>query len=113
MLDADTHMEIAYRRLEELGLEATAQGITLLNNWAVVNHRAGDVRRAEQLAERALALAGPGERSAFLLMNRARALELREGLPRRRPAFARPSGPRRTRSRCPRWWAPRPARHPS
>jgi eukaryotic-like serine/threonine-protein kinase len=77
MLDADTHMEMAYRRLEELGLEATAQGVTLLNNWAVVNLAAGDVRRAEQLAERALALAGPGERSAFLLLNRARALELR------------------------------------
>ena len=77
MLDADTHMEMAYRRLEELGLEATAQGVTLLNNWAVVNLAAGDVRRAQQLAERALALAGPGERSAFLLMNRARALELR------------------------------------
>ena len=49
--------------------------MTLLNNWAVINERAGDARRAQELSERALELAGRDGRSPFLLLNRARALE--------------------------------------
>jgi serine/threonine-protein kinase len=75
MGDADTHLSTAYRRLQELGLAGSPQGVTLLNNWAVLNERAGDVRRAQELTEQALALGGPGGRSAFLLLNLARTLE--------------------------------------
>ena len=75
MAEADQHFAAAYARQQELGVEASAHTVTLLNNWAVINERAGDVQRALELAERALELAGTEGRSPFLLVNRARALE--------------------------------------
>jgi tetratricopeptide (TPR) repeat protein len=75
MAEADDQFAAANARQQEIGLGASAQAVTLLNNWAVINERAGDARRAQELAERALALAGAEGRSPFLLMNRARALE--------------------------------------
>ena len=75
MAEADDQFATAYARLQELGQGASTHAVTLLNNWSVINQRAGDARRAFELAERALELAGVEGRSPFLLMNRARALE--------------------------------------
>ena len=75
MAEADDQFAAAYARLQELGQGASTHAVTLLNNWSVINLRAGDARRAQELAERALELAGADGRSPFLLMNRARALE--------------------------------------
>ena len=75
MAEADQHFAAAYERQQELGVGASAHAVTLLNNWAVINERAGDVPRALDLIERALELAGAEGRSPFLLMNRARFLE--------------------------------------
>ena len=75
MAEADQHFAAAYARQQELGVGASAHTVTLLNNWAVINERAGDVRRALELVERALELAGAEGRSPFLLVNRARSLE--------------------------------------
>jgi len=75
MAEADAHFAAAHERMQALGQGSSAHAVTLLNNWSVINERAGDARRAQELAERALALAGPNGRSPFLLFNRARALE--------------------------------------
>jgi tetratricopeptide (TPR) repeat protein len=75
MAEADRHFAAAFARVQSLGQERTPQAVTLLNNWAVVNERAGDARRMLELAEQALALAGPDGASPFLLINRGRALE--------------------------------------
>ena len=75
MAEADQHFAAAYARQQELGVEASAHTVTLLNNWSVINERAGDVQRALELAERALELAGTEGRSPFLLVNRARSFE--------------------------------------
>jgi serine/threonine-protein kinase len=75
MAEADDQFAAAYARQQELGQGASTHAVTLLNNWSVINLRAGDARRAQELAERALELAGAEGRSPFLLMNRARALE--------------------------------------
>ena len=61
--------------MQALDSASSAHAVTLLNNWAVINERAGDARRAQELGERALELAGREGRSPFLLLNRARALE--------------------------------------
>ena len=73
--EADRHFAAAYELQQALGQGSSAHAVTLLNNWAVINERAGDSRRAQELSERALELAGRDGRSAFLLLNRARALE--------------------------------------
>ena len=75
MAEADEQFAAAYERQQALGVGASAHTVTLLNNWAVINERAGDARRALELIERALELAGAEGRSPFLLMNRARFLE--------------------------------------
>jgi eukaryotic-like serine/threonine-protein kinase len=75
MAEADDQFAAAYARQQELGQGASTHAVTLLNNWSVINLRVGDARRAFELAERALELAGAEGRSPFLLMNRARALE--------------------------------------
>jgi tetratricopeptide (TPR) repeat protein len=75
MAEADAHFAAAHERMQALGQGSSAHAVTLLNNWSVINERAGDARRAQELAERALALAGTKGRSPFLLINRARALE--------------------------------------
>ena len=73
--EADRHFAAAYELQQALGQGTSAHAVTLLNNWAVINERAGDARRAQELSERALELAGRDGRSPFLLLNRARALE--------------------------------------
>ncbi len=73
--EADRHFAAAYELMQALGQGTSAHAVTLLNNWAVINERAGDARRAQELSERALELAGRDGRSPFLLLNRARALE--------------------------------------
>lgn len=85
LAEADRHFAAAFAALEALGQGSSAHAVTMLNNWAVVNERAGDVRQSLALAERALTLAGDAGRSPFLVINRARALEhlgrLQEALP--------------------------------
>lgn len=85
LAEADRHFAAAFAAMEALGQGSSAHAVTMLNNWAVVNERAGDVRQSLALAERALALAGDAGRSPFLVINRARALEhlgrLEEALP--------------------------------
>ena len=73
--EADRHFAAAYELQQALGQGSSAHAVTLLNNWAVINERAGDARRAQELSERALELAGRDGRSPYLLLNRARALE--------------------------------------
>lgn len=76
MAEADRHFAAAFAQLEALGQSRSPQGITMLNNWAVINERAGDPQRALWLAERALSSgADATARSPFILINRARALE--------------------------------------
>jgi eukaryotic-like serine/threonine-protein kinase len=75
MAEADEQFAAAYAQQQTLGQGASTHAVTLLNNWSVINQRAGDARRSQELAERALELAGVEGRSPFLLMNRARALE--------------------------------------
>ncbi len=75
MAEADQHFAAAYERQQALGVGASAHTVTLLNNWAVINVGGGDVRRALELVEQALELAGAEGRSPFLLNNRARSLE--------------------------------------
>jgi serine/threonine-protein kinase len=75
MAEAERHFAAAFARVQALGQGNTPHAVTLLNNWAVINERAGDARRSLQLVEQALALAGPDGVSPFLLLNRGRALE--------------------------------------
>jgi serine/threonine-protein kinase len=75
MAEAERHFAAAFARVQALGQGKTPQAVTLLNNWAVINERAGDARRTLQLADQALALAGPDGVSPFLLLNRGKALE--------------------------------------
>jgi serine/threonine-protein kinase len=87
MVEAEAHLSTAYRRLQDLGHGATVNAVTLLNNWAVLNDRAGDARSAQELAEQALSLAGADGRSAFVIMNRARAVEAQGRLDEAQAAY--------------------------
>lgn len=76
MAEADRHFAAAFACLEALGQARSAQGVTMLNNWAVINERAGDAQRALWLADRALSFgADETARSPYIVINRARALE--------------------------------------
>ena len=76
MAEAERYFGEAYAMFEAIGREGSARGLNVLNNWSVINERAGDARRALALADRALA-SGTTEapRSPFIVSNRARALE--------------------------------------
>jgi len=73
MAEADQHFAAAAARFEGLGLSSSPHFVTLLNNWGVINDRAGDIRQSLLLTQRALRVAGDGARSPFVVCNLARA----------------------------------------
>ncbi len=79
MVEADRHFEAALSRLAAQGQEHSPSAIAWMNNWAVVSERAGDLRRALDLYDRALAQAAQDApdlpKPSYLVLNRARTLE--------------------------------------
>ncbi len=77
--EADEYYRRAMQKYKDLGREASASAITVLNNWAVVVDTAGAPKRALELYNRAITLITEHNQGAppppFILGNRARALE--------------------------------------
>ena len=77
--EADEYYRRAMQRYAELGREASANAITVLNNWAVVVDSAGTPTQALEIYDRALRLITEHNQGAppppVILGNRARALE--------------------------------------
>ncbi|MFO1316312.1 MAG: serine/threonine-protein kinase [Burkholderiales bacterium] len=89
--EADRHYADAFARMERLGQERNPNAIAMLNNWAIVNEGAGDVRKALALYDRALDIATTdapdAPKSPIITVNRARALELVGRLPEAAAAY--------------------------
>jgi tetratricopeptide (TPR) repeat protein len=73
--EADEHFEAAVELFQRLGAGGSVQAGNVLNNWSVECERAGDARRALELVDRAIASSAAAA-SPYLVVNRARALEL-------------------------------------
>jgi len=75
--EADRHYEAATAKFASLGLAGGTHAVALFNNWGVLNERAGDVRRALAVCERALLASqeAGAPPSPYVAINRARALE--------------------------------------
>jgi tetratricopeptide (TPR) repeat protein len=77
--EADEYFRRAMQRYADLGREASANSITVLNNWAVTVDSAGTPKQALEIYNRALTLLTEHNQGAppppVILGNRARALE--------------------------------------
>jgi tetratricopeptide (TPR) repeat protein len=77
--EADRHFEAAVEIMRRLGQAESPAMVAMLNNWAIVSWRAGDMKRALQSIDDVIALAGLRAAGAapppFAASNRAAALE--------------------------------------
>jgi serine/threonine-protein kinase len=77
--EASREFAAALRMIAQLGTEASPGAITIRNNWGIVSLGSGDVKSAIALYDETLALlarSGGGEPPSYVLVNRARALDL-------------------------------------